>query len=129
MFAAADSMWMARALRLAEHGLYGTSPNPRVGCVLVKDGEMAGGRWHAQAGDPHGEGHGLHMAGSKAHGPTAHGPLEACTPHRSSPPRPGATIAAGCARRALRGSISASPGTIRPTSPGESSGRAGWTCW
>ncbi len=98
MFAAADSMWMARALRLAEHGLYGTSPNPRVGCVLVKDGEMAGEGWHAKAGEPHAEVHALHMAGSKAQGATAYVTLEPCSHHGRTPPCADALIAAGVAR-------------------------------
>ncbi|MFH0933628.1 MAG: riboflavin biosynthesis protein RibD, partial [Pseudomonadota bacterium] len=42
----ADSQWMVLALRLAERGLYTTSPNPRVGCVLVKDGKVVGEGWH-----------------------------------------------------------------------------------
>ncbi len=44
--------WMARALRLARHGLYTTAPNPRVGCVLVKEGRVIGEGWHERAGEP-----------------------------------------------------------------------------
>ena len=57
MFTPQDSQWMAQALRLAEQGLYGTSPNPRVGCVLVRDGECVGSGWHRRAGEPHAEVH------------------------------------------------------------------------
>ncbi len=50
---------MARALRLAERGLYTTTPNPRVGCVLVRDGAVVGEGWHERAGEPHAEVHAL----------------------------------------------------------------------
>ena len=53
MLTVQDSVWMAQALRLAERGLYGTSPNPRVGCVLVRDGKVVGEGWHERAGAPH----------------------------------------------------------------------------
>jgi diaminohydroxyphosphoribosylaminopyrimidine deaminase / 5-amino-6-(5-phosphoribosylamino)uracil reductase len=98
MFAAADSRWMARALQLAERGLYGTSPNPRVGCVLVKDGNMVGEGWHARAGEPHAEVHALHMAGGHARGATAYVTLEPCSHHGRTPPCADALIAAGVAR-------------------------------
>ncbi|MFZ2908627.1 MAG: riboflavin biosynthesis protein RibD, partial [Candidatus Desulfobacillus denitrificans] len=55
MFSAADHEFMARALRLAERGLFSTTPNPRVGCVLVRDGAVVGEGWHARAGEPHAE--------------------------------------------------------------------------
>ena len=49
MFRAEDSRWMAEALHLAERGLYSTSPNPRVGCVLVRDEKLLGSGWHQEA--------------------------------------------------------------------------------
>lgn len=98
MVADADSQWMAHALRLAARGLYGTSPNPRVGCVLVKDGEMVGEGWHARAGEPHAEVHALHMAGARAHGATAYVTLEPCSHHGRTPPCADALIAAGVVR-------------------------------
>ena len=52
-FSAVDHGMMARALQLAERGLWTTSPNPRVGCVLVRDGEIVGEGWHEKAGEPH----------------------------------------------------------------------------
>ncbi|MDD3447890.1 MAG: riboflavin biosynthesis protein RibD, partial [Gammaproteobacteria bacterium] len=55
-FSAADHGHMARALRLAARGLYTTDPNPRVGCVLVRDGAVGGEGWHERAGGPHAEG-------------------------------------------------------------------------
>ena len=50
----ADEAWMARALELAARGLFTTTPNPRVGCVLVRDGRVIGEGFHAVAGGPHG---------------------------------------------------------------------------
>ena len=55
MFNGADSAHMARALQLAARGRYGAHPNPMVGCVLVRDGEVVGEGWHALAGDAHAE--------------------------------------------------------------------------
>ncbi len=95
---AADSQWMARALRLAERGLYTTSPNPRVGCVLVKEGKVVGEGWHERAGVPHAEVHALRAAGKAAHGATAYVTLEPCSHHGRTPPCADALIAAGVSR-------------------------------
>lgn len=95
---AADSQWMAHALRLAERGLCTTSPNPRVGCVLVKDGKLVGAGWHERAGQPHAEVHALRAAGSAARGATAYVTLEPCSHHGRTPPCADALIAAGVAR-------------------------------
>ena len=53
MSSAADSEFMALALQLAERGLHTTTPNPRVGCVMVRDGAVVGEGWHERAGGPH----------------------------------------------------------------------------
>ncbi|MBI5430223.1 MAG: bifunctional diaminohydroxyphosphoribosylaminopyrimidine deaminase/5-amino-6-(5-phosphoribosylamino)uracil reductase RibD [Nitrosomonadales bacterium] len=98
MYSAQDSRWMAQALRLAERGMYGTSPNPRVGCVLVRDGGVAGEGWHERAGEPHAEVHALRAAGDKARGATAYVTLEPCSHHGRTPPCADALIAAGIAR-------------------------------
>lgn len=95
---AQDSVWMAQALRLAEQGLYGTSPNPRVGCVLVRDERIAGSGWHRRAGEPHAEVHALREAGDLARGATAYVTLEPCSHHGRTPPCAEALIAAGVAR-------------------------------
>lgn len=95
---AADSQWMARALQLAERGLYTTSPNPRVGCILVKDGQVIGEGWHERAGEPHAEVHALRAAGKSAHGATAYVTLEPCSHHGRTPPCAEALIAAGVSR-------------------------------
>jgi len=89
---------MARALRLAERGLYSTSPNPRVGCVLVKNGLVIGEGWHQRAGEAHAEINALQSAGSGACGATAYVTLEPCSHYGSTPPCAGALIAAGVSR-------------------------------
>ena len=94
----ADHDFMARALRLAEQGLYSTSPNPRVGCVLVKDGAAVGEGWHVRAGEPHAEVHALRAAGEAARGATAYVTLEPCSHHGRTPPCAEALVAAGVAR-------------------------------
>jgi diaminohydroxyphosphoribosylaminopyrimidine deaminase / 5-amino-6-(5-phosphoribosylamino)uracil reductase len=101
MFEAQDSVWMARALRLAARGLYTTSPNPRVGCVLIKDGSIVGEGWHERAGKPHAEVLALDAAGMAAHGATAYVTLEPCSHHGRTPPCADALIAAGVARVVL----------------------------
>jgi diaminohydroxyphosphoribosylaminopyrimidine deaminase / 5-amino-6-(5-phosphoribosylamino)uracil reductase len=97
-FSTVDHGMMARALQLAERGLWSTSPNPRVGCVLVRDGEIVGEGWHETAGGPHAEVHALHAAGEAAHGATAYVTLEPCSHHGRTPPCAEALIAAGVSR-------------------------------
>lgn len=98
MFSATDHGYMAQALRLAEKGLYGTSPNPRVGCVLVRDGKAVGSGWHKRAGEPHAEINALAVAGAAARGATAYLTLEPCSHHGRTPPCAEALIKAGVAR-------------------------------
>lgn len=90
--------WMERALQLAEQGLYSTHPNPRVGCVLVKDGQVVGEGWHQQAGTPHAEVHALRAAGEQARGATAYVTLEPCSHHGRTPPCSLALLNAGVVR-------------------------------
>ncbi|MDO8812884.1 MAG: bifunctional diaminohydroxyphosphoribosylaminopyrimidine deaminase/5-amino-6-(5-phosphoribosylamino)uracil reductase RibD [Gallionella sp.] len=98
MFSAQDSLWMAQALQLAERGLYTTSPNPRVGCVLVREGNVVGEGWHERAGEPHAEIHALQAARDAARGATAYVTLEPCSHHGRTPPCADALIQAGVAR-------------------------------
>ena len=58
-----DEFYMARALELAALGRFTTAPNPNVGCVIVRDGEIVGEGYHQRAGEPHAEVHALRMAG------------------------------------------------------------------
>ncbi len=94
----ADRQFMAHALALAERGLYTTTPNPRVGCVLVRDGAVVGEGWHARAGEAHAEVIALKAAGERARGATAYVTLEPCHHHGRTPPCDAALIAAGVAR-------------------------------
>lgn len=89
---------MARALQLAERGLFTTTPNPRVGCVIVKDGQVVGEGWHEKAGEPHAEVHALRAAGAAARGATVYVTLEPCSHHGRTPPCANALIDAGVAR-------------------------------
>lgn len=95
---AQDHDFMARALRLAARGLYTTTPNPRVGCVLVKDGRIIGEGWHEKAGQPHAEVHALAAAGEQARGATAYVTLEPCSHFGRTPPCADALIRAGVNR-------------------------------
>ena len=97
-FSAVDHGMMARALQLAERGLWTTTPNPRVGCVLVRDGEVVGEGWHERAGGPHAEVHALRAAGERARGATAYVTLEPCSHHGRTPPCAEALVAAGVTR-------------------------------
>jgi len=97
-FDAADHAFMARALRLAEKGLYSTRPNPRVGCVIVKEGEVIGEGWHLKAGGSHAEIHALINAGAATQGSTVYVTLEPCSHHGRTPPCADALIEAGVRR-------------------------------
>ena len=97
----ADAAWMARALQLAANGLFTTGVNPRVGCVLVKDGQLIGEGWHERAGEGHAEVMALRDAakrGYEAQGATAYVTLEPCAHHGKTPPCAEALIGAGVSR-------------------------------
>jgi diaminohydroxyphosphoribosylaminopyrimidine deaminase / 5-amino-6-(5-phosphoribosylamino)uracil reductase len=98
MATAADIALMAHALRLAERGLFTTDPNPRVGCVVVRDGEIVGEGWHCHAGEQHAEVHALRQAGDRTRGADVYVTLEPCCHHGRTPPCSDALIAAGVAR-------------------------------
>lgn len=97
-FSVLDHVHMARALRLAERGLYTTQPNPRVGCVLAHGEEVVGEGWHERPGEPHAEVFALRAAGARARGATAYVTLEPCGLHGRTPPCADALIAAQVAR-------------------------------
>ena len=97
-FTESDQKHMSRALELAARALYTTTPNPRVGCVIVRDGEVVGEGWHVAAGKAHAEVNALGQAGERARGATAYVTLEPCNHHGRTPPCTEALIAAGIAR-------------------------------
>jgi diaminohydroxyphosphoribosylaminopyrimidine deaminase/5-amino-6-(5-phosphoribosylamino)uracil reductase len=93
-----EAKHMARALELAALGLNTADPNPRVGCVLVREGRVIGEGWHVRAGEPHAEANALRAAGGQAPGATAYVTLEPCSHTGRTPPCADALIAAGIGR-------------------------------
>jgi len=98
VFSAIDHAHMARALRLAERGLYTTTPNPRVGCVIAHGSKIVGEGFHERAGEPHAEVHALQRAGARARGGTVYVTLEPCSHHGRTPPCVEALIGARVSR-------------------------------
>ncbi len=98
VFSAADHRWMAEALRLAKCGLNTTTPNPAVGCVIVKDDACIGRGWHVAAGQAHAEVNALREAAAAAAGATAYVTLEPCSAHGRTPPCVEALVKARVAR-------------------------------
>jgi diaminohydroxyphosphoribosylaminopyrimidine deaminase / 5-amino-6-(5-phosphoribosylamino)uracil reductase len=99
---------LARALELAERGRGTTHPNPLVGAVVVRDGEIVGEGWHERKGEPHAEVNALRAAGERARGATLYVTMEPCTHHGSTPPCTEATLAAGISR-VVAGSLDPNP--------------------
>ncbi|MEZ5523415.1 MAG: bifunctional diaminohydroxyphosphoribosylaminopyrimidine deaminase/5-amino-6-(5-phosphoribosylamino)uracil reductase RibD [Pseudomonadales bacterium] len=93
-----DEFYMARALQLAERGLYTTEPNPRVGCVLVRDGAVIAEGWHRRAGEGHAEVEALAAVNNQAQGATAYVTLEPCSHQGKTGPCCDALIKAGVSR-------------------------------
>jgi len=93
-----DNAYMARAMQLARRGLYTAHPNPRVGCVLVRDGKIVGEGWHEKTGGPHAEVVALNDAGDAAKGATVYVTLEPCSHTGRTPPCADALVDAGVAR-------------------------------
>jgi diaminohydroxyphosphoribosylaminopyrimidine deaminase/5-amino-6-(5-phosphoribosylamino)uracil reductase len=87
--------FLERALELAERGRGTTRPNPVVGAVLVRDGEIVGEGWHERKGEPHAEANALAAAGERARGSTLYVTLEPCASWGSTPPCAQAVIDAG----------------------------------
>ena len=90
--------FLDRALELAERGRGTTYPNPLVGAVVVRDGEVVGEGWHERRGEPHAEVHALAAAGDRARGATVYVSLEPCNHHGTTPPCTHALLAAGVAK-------------------------------
>lgn len=97
-FSPFDEAAMRRALELAARGLYSTHPNPRVGAVLARDGEIVGEGWHERPGEAHAEPRAIRAAGERARGATAYVTLEPCSHHGRTPPCVDALLAAGVRR-------------------------------
>src|SRR5690242_8410193 len=93
-----DSDWMGRALELAERGRGSVEPNPLVGAVVVREGQLVGEGWHQRYGEAHAEVHALAAAGEAARGATVYVTLEPCCHHGKTPPCTDALLAAGLAR-------------------------------
>jgi diaminohydroxyphosphoribosylaminopyrimidine deaminase/5-amino-6-(5-phosphoribosylamino)uracil reductase len=93
-----DLRYMSEALRLARQGRFTTQPNPRVGCVIVKDDVIVGEGYHARAGGPHAEIVALKQAGHRAFGATAYVTLEPCAHHGRTPPCANELVIAGIKR-------------------------------
>lgn len=89
---------MNRALKLAQKGMYTTSPNPSVGCVITQGDEVIGEGYHIKAGGPHAEVHALAQAGLAAKGCTAYVTLEPCSHYGRTPPCALGLIEAGVSR-------------------------------
>jgi diaminohydroxyphosphoribosylaminopyrimidine deaminase/5-amino-6-(5-phosphoribosylamino)uracil reductase len=95
---ASDYGYVSRAIQLAKRGLYTTDPNPRVGCVIVKDGKIVGEGWHERAGGPHAEVMALQAAGGAAKGAEVFVSLEPCSHHGRTPPCADGLMQAGVSR-------------------------------
>ncbi len=93
-----DNYYMGHAIKLARKGLYTTDPNPRVGCVVVKDGIIVGEAWHDRAGQPHAEVLALRQSGESARGASVYVNLEPCCHQGRTPPCTGFLIDAGVTR-------------------------------
>lgn len=99
---------MKRALELAERGRGTTHPNPVVGAVIVREGEVVGEGWHERKGGPHAEVVALQAAGERARGATLYVTMEPCAHHGSTPPCTEAIIGAGVTK-AVAGTLDPNP--------------------
>lgn len=93
-----DCKYMSRAIELAQRGLGHVEPNPMVGCVIVRDGQVVGEGWHQRFGGPHAEVEALVAAGERARGAVAYVTLEPCCHHGKTGPCTRAFVEAGLAR-------------------------------
>ncbi len=105
----AAERFLRRALKLAARGRYRTSPNPMVGAVVARRGEVVGEGWHRHVGGPHAEVEALDAAGERARGATLYVTLEPCNHHGRTPPCSDAVLAAGV-RRVVACHLDPNPG-------------------
>lgn len=108
MISAADQAHLAEAIELAKRGLYTTTPNPRVGCVIARGDQVLGRGWHQWAGQDHAEVRALKDAGGDTAGATAYVSLEPCSIHGRTPPCADALAAAGI-KRVVVGALDPNP--------------------
>ena len=107
-FSSFDEQMMRQALNLAAKGLYSTSPNPKVGCVIVQNGGIVGQGWHEKKGEPHAEVFALRQAADKAKGAVAYVSLEPCSHFGATPPCAAALINAGI-KKVIASSLDPNP--------------------
>jgi len=119
-----DRKRMRRVLSLARRGWGRTSPNPMVGCVLVRDGRVVGEGYHQAAGAPHAEIEALRMAAGEARGATLYVNLEPCAHHGRTPPCVEAVTAAGV-QRVVAAVSDPNPAVVVPNGSAVRH-RAGW---
>lgn len=93
-----DQFYMKRAIKISQLGEFTTSPNPNVGCVIVKNNVIVGEGWHEQPGKDHAEINALKMAGKNAKGGTAYITLEPCNHFGKTPPCCNALVTSGINR-------------------------------
>ncbi len=113
MWTASDHQYMSRAIQLARRGLYSTDPNPRVGCVIVKDDVVLSEGWHQKAGQPHAEIEALNNAiknnaSENVKGATCYVTLEPCAHHGRTPPCTESLVNAGI-RKVIAAAIDPNP--------------------
>ncbi|MBR5941612.1 MAG: bifunctional diaminohydroxyphosphoribosylaminopyrimidine deaminase/5-amino-6-(5-phosphoribosylamino)uracil reductase RibD [Neisseriaceae bacterium] len=107
-FSTFEQQMMSQALELARKGLYSTSPNPKVGCVIVQNGEIVGQGWHEKKGEPHAEVFALRQAADKAQGATVFVTLEPCSHFGATPPCAATLINAGI-KKVIASSLDPNP--------------------
>ena len=110
-----DRAMMQRALELAQKGLYTTTPNPRVGCVVTSNENIVGEGWHEKAGGPHAEVVALDAAGAQAAGATLYVNLEPCNHHGRTPP---------CTERIIKSGVKRVVAAMRDPNPKAAGGAA-----
>ena len=110
-----DHAMMRRALELAQKGLYTTTPNPRVGCVITKNEKVVGEGWHEKAGGPHAEVIALEKAGADAAGATLYVNLEPCNHQGRTPP---------CTEKIVRSGVKRVVAAMRDPNPKAAGGGA-----
>jgi diaminohydroxyphosphoribosylaminopyrimidine deaminase/5-amino-6-(5-phosphoribosylamino)uracil reductase len=112
-FSAFDHAMMRRALELAEKGMFTTTPNPRVGCVVTREEQIVGEGWHEKAGAPHAEVIALEQAGKLATGASVYVNLEPCNHHGRTPP---------CVEKITRSGVKRVVAAMRDPNPKASGG-------